>query len=189
MLRRILVVEDDILNSAFICTTLETHGYAVRSVSDGAYAIAAARAFQPDLITMDIHLPSVSGLELIRQLKVDPELSAVPVMAITAYVGRLEEKQIRRAGASAYLAKPISMKGLLATTEQLLADGGRPTSLDYRSGSPCSENPHPASALSRARSSSFFASPIANGWALSNPSSSSHATGIATGAPSRARAE
>lgn len=189
MVRRVLVVEDDILNSAFICTTLETHGYAVQSVSDGAYAIAAARAFQPDLITMDINLPSVSGLELIRLLKGDPELKAIPVMAVTAHVGRIEEQQIRRAGAADYLAKPISMKGLLSTIERLLAEPGKPTALDYRSGSPCSENPHPASALALARSSNFFASPIANGWALSNPSSSSHATGIATGAPSRARAE
>lgn len=187
--KRVLVVEDDILNSAFLCTTLEAHGFTVQSVSDGAYAIEAARAFKPDLITMDINLPNVSGLSLIRYLKADPDLAHVPVMAVTAHVGRVEEEQIRRAGAASYMSKPVSMKSLLAAIDRLLPNDGKPTTLDYKSGSLCAEKPHPASALSLARSSNFFASPIENGWALSNPSSSSHAMGTATGAPGLARVE
>ncbi|OYW44006.1 MAG: hypothetical protein B7Z08_04115 [Sphingomonadales bacterium 32-68-7] len=124
MSKRVLVVEDDILNSAFLCTTLESHGFAVHSVSDGAYAIAAARAFRPDLITMDIDLPHVSGLELIHQLKSDPELGGIPVLTITAHVGRIEELQIRRAGASRYMAKPVTMRGLFAAVDELLGGSG-----------------------------------------------------------------
>lgn len=189
MAKRVLVVEDDVLNSVYIRTTLETHGLTVETVSDGAYAIAAVRAFRPDLITMDINLPSVSGIELIRRLKADPEFAPIPVIAVTAHVGRIEELRIRQAGAADYMTKPISMKPLLAAIERLLAGDGTPISLAYSSGSPCSANPHPASALSRARASNVLASPIENGWAFSNRSSSSQLIGTATGAPARARAE
>ena len=117
---RILVVEDDLLNRMFLCATLETGGYEVRMVTDGAHAIAAAHEFAPDLITMDINLPNVSGVQLIRRLKADPKFANTPVLAITAYVGPGEEREIRRAGATDFLAKPISIKTLLGSVASLL---------------------------------------------------------------------
>ncbi len=113
MATRILVVEDDLLNRMFLSATLEANGYEVRMATDGEHVIAAAREFEPDLITMDINLPNVSGVELIRQLRAIPRFRDVPVIAITAYVGRYEERAIERAGASGFLAKPISIKSLL----------------------------------------------------------------------------
>jgi two-component system cell cycle response regulator DivK len=121
MAPRILVVEDDLLNRMFLSATLEANGYDVRMVSDGEHVIAAAREYGPDLVTMDINLPNVSGVELIRQLRALPRFRELPVLAITAYVGRFEEREIQRAGASGFLAKPISIKSLLGSVSGLLA--------------------------------------------------------------------
>lgn len=120
MSKRILVVEDDLLNRMFICATLESCGFKVEAVADGAHVLASIETFRPDLITMDINLPSVSGAVLIRKLKADPKLKEIPVVAITAHVGAAEERSIRSAGAEGYLAKPISIRPFLSTVDRLL---------------------------------------------------------------------
>ena len=120
MAKRVLIVEDDLLNRMYLSATLEAGGYAVHMVTDGAHVLSATKEFAPDLITMDINLPNISGVDLIRRLKVHPHFKEIPVIAITAYAGRGEETAIRRAGASEYLTKPISIKPLLASVERLL---------------------------------------------------------------------
>jgi two-component system cell cycle response regulator DivK len=122
--KKILVVEDDLLNRMFLSATLEASGYAVRVVADGAQVVAAAEEFAPDLVTMDINLPNVSGVQLIRKLKAKPEFRDVPILAITAYVGKGEEAHIRRAGAADYMAKPVRIGPLLASVETLLGEPG-----------------------------------------------------------------
>ena len=104
----------------FLCATLEAGGFTVHMVADGAHAISAAKEFKPDLITMDINLPNVSGIELIKKLRADERLCSIPILAITAYVGRGEESRIRTAGASDYMSKPISIKPFLESVERLV---------------------------------------------------------------------
>ena len=108
----------------FLCATLEAGGFTVQMVADGAHAISAAKELQPDLITMDINLPNVSGVDLIKELRADDGLRSIPILAITAYVGRGEESRIRKAGASDYMSKPISIKPFLASVERLLEHDG-----------------------------------------------------------------
>jgi two-component system cell cycle response regulator DivK len=120
--KKILVVEDDLLNRMFLSATLEAGGYAVRVVADGAQVVSAAEEFAPDLVTMDINLPNVSGVQLIRTLKAKPEFRDLPIVAITAYVGKGEEAHIRGAGASDYMAKPVRIGPLLASVEALLGE-------------------------------------------------------------------
>ena len=114
------MVEDDLLNRMFYCEVLHREGYEVREVDDGAVVMDNARAFDPELVIMDINLPHVSGLELIERLKADSHLSEAPVLAITAYVGKIEEQRIREAGAAEYLSKPVSMKTFVSAIERLL---------------------------------------------------------------------
>ncbi|GLI97183.1 hypothetical protein Sbs19_10010 [Sphingobium sp. BS19] len=76
---------------------------------DGRDALVQARAFLPELVIMDIHLPHISGIDIIIALKADPALRHVPVMAVTAYAGKGDEEKIRAAGAQAYVSKPISV--------------------------------------------------------------------------------
>lgn len=118
--RRILVVEDDLLNRMFYSAVLDSGDFVAETVADGDMAIEAVKRFKPDLIVMDIQLPNVSGLELIEILQADPELKAIPILAVTAFVGKGEERRIREAGASDFLAKPVSIKPFLAAIEALL---------------------------------------------------------------------
>ncbi|RPF71417.1 response regulator [Aurantiacibacter spongiae] len=119
MAMRILVVEDDLLNRMFFHDVLEGHGYEVAVVSDGGAVMEEARAFRPDLVTMDIHLPNVSGLRLIRMMRRDAQLRDTPILAVTAFAGRGEEDRIRKAGADAYLSKPVTIERLLGEVEKL----------------------------------------------------------------------
>ena len=120
MAKKILVVEDNELNSKLFCDLLRAHGYVAEPVRDGRDALARAREVMPDLIIMDIQLPHVSGMELIQQLKSEPALRTIPIMAVTAYAGKGDEEQIRAAGAEAYVSKPISVIKFVATVGGLV---------------------------------------------------------------------
>jgi two-component system cell cycle response regulator DivK len=118
--RKVLVVEDDLLNRMFYSAVLEGQGFEVAIVHDGAHVLAEVETFAPDVITMDIHLPSISGLELIKQLQSDARYRDIPILAITAFAGRGEEARIRRAGARGYIAKPVSIARLISEIDALL---------------------------------------------------------------------
>jgi len=118
--KRVLVVEDNELNSKLFCDLLRAHEFVAEPVRDGREAVARARSFCPDLIIMDIQMPHVTGHELIVQLKADAELRSIPVMAVTAYSGRDDEERIRAAGAEAYVSKPISLARFMDAVNALL---------------------------------------------------------------------
>ena len=120
MAKKVLVVEDNELNLKLFCDLLRAHGHHAEPVRDGREAVARTRAFQPDLIVMDIQMPHVTGHELIVELKADAELARVPVMAVTAYAGREDEERIRAAGANAYVSKPISLARFMETVNGLM---------------------------------------------------------------------
>jgi two-component system, cell cycle response regulator DivK len=119
-LAKILIVEDNALNIKLFCDLLAAHGHQPEAVTDSRNALEVAREFAPDLVITDIQLPHVSGLELIRLLRADDQLSEVPIMAVTAYSARGDEERIREAGAQAYVSKPISVVKFAETVEQLL---------------------------------------------------------------------
>jgi two-component system cell cycle response regulator DivK len=119
--QKILVVEDNELNLKLFCDLLRAHGFETEPVRDGREALDRARAFGPDLIVMDIQMPHVSGLELIEQLKGDPDLKSVPIMAVTAYAAKGDEDRIREAGAEGYVSKPISLMRFIEAVRALLA--------------------------------------------------------------------
>ncbi len=121
MAKRVLVVEDNELNLKLFCDLLRAHDFAAEPVRDGRDAVARARAVEPDLVVMDIQLPHVSGLDLIGQMKRDPKLRTIPIMAVTAYAGRDDEDRIRAAGANAYVSKPISVMRFVDEVRGLVA--------------------------------------------------------------------
>ena len=120
MTKRVLVVEDNELNLRLFCDLLGAHGYQTEPVRDGREAIERARSFAPDLVIMDIQLPHVSGLELIRAFKDDEALKIVPIMAVTAYAAKGDEDRIREAGVQAYVSKPISVMRFVEAVAALL---------------------------------------------------------------------
>ena len=78
MAKTVLIVEDNELNMKLFRDLLEAHGYQTSGTSNGFEALDLVRKLRPDLILMDIQLPQVSGLEVTRWIKDDPELRAIP---------------------------------------------------------------------------------------------------------------
>ena len=111
--KRILVVEDNELNMKLLNDVLEAHGYDVLTTGEGAVAFVWARQYRPDLILMDLQLPDMSGLEVTRQLKADPDTSSIPIVAVTAFAMAGDEKKALEHGCDAYVAKPINLRNFL----------------------------------------------------------------------------
>lgn len=116
----VLVVEDNELNMQLFCDLLDAFGYKTFCCRDGAAVVDLAREHQPDLIIMDIQLPEVSGLDITRWLKDDPELAHIPVLAVTAFAMRADETRVMEAGCEGYLAKPIQMRTFISKVQQLI---------------------------------------------------------------------
>jgi two-component system cell cycle response regulator DivK len=120
MAKTVLIVEDNELNMKLFHDLLEAHGYNTVSTRNGVEAIDLARKHRPDLILMDIQLPEVSGLEVTKWIKDDPELHVIPIVAITAFAMKGDEERIRQGGCEAYLSKPISVAKFIETIRQFL---------------------------------------------------------------------
>lgn len=121
MPKHVLIVEDNELNMKLFNDLLEANGYATIQTRSGVEAVGLARRHAPDLILMDIQLPEVSGLEVIRWLKDDDGLKHIPVIAITAFAMKGDEEKIRQGGCEAYLSKPISVVKFLETVRHYLS--------------------------------------------------------------------
>ena len=120
MPKTVLIVEDNDLNLKLFNDLLEAQGYGILKARDGKDAMAIARERHPDLILMDIQLPEVSGLEVTKWLKADPDLKSIPVIAVTAFAMKGDEEKIRQGGCEAYIAKPISVTNFLETVRRFL---------------------------------------------------------------------
>jgi two-component system cell cycle response regulator DivK len=121
--KTVLIVEDNELNMKLFHDLLEAHGYHTIGTRNGIEALDLARKHRPDLILMDIQLPEVSGLEVTKWLKDDPELKVIPVVAVTAFAMKGDEERIREGGCEAYLSKPISVGKFIDTVRQFLGNG------------------------------------------------------------------
>ena len=120
MPKKVLIVEDNELNMKLFTDLLDAHGYQVAQTREGLKAIKLARSFKPDLILMDIQLPEVSGLEVTKWIKNDDELADIPIIAVTAFAMKGDEKRIREGGCEAYISKPISVASFLATIRKFV---------------------------------------------------------------------
>lgn len=118
--RLILVADDDEDILALVKAVLERSGHEVVAVADGAEALATVRTRKPDLAVLDITMPQVDGLEVLRRLRADAETAALPVVLLSA---QAQEADIERGfvtGASAYIKKPFSPRELATRVAQLL---------------------------------------------------------------------
>ncbi|MEI7881125.1 MAG: response regulator transcription factor [bacterium] len=118
--KRIIIVEDegDLLD--LLVYNLTREGYEVTGLADGAQALPAILQKKPQLILLDLMLPGVGGLEICRLLKAKPETARIPIIMVTA---KGEESDVvvgLEMGADDYVAKPFSMKVLLARIHTVL---------------------------------------------------------------------
>ena len=122
MSKTVLIVEDNELNMKLFNDLLEQNGYGTLQTRSGVEAVELARKHRPDLILMDIQLPEVSGLQVIKWIKNDADIKHIPIVAITAFAMKGDEEKIRQGGCDAYLSKPISVVRFLETVRHYLAD-------------------------------------------------------------------
>ena len=120
MSKRILVVEDQEDNRQILRDLLGHAGFEMLEAEDGEAALAAAAAHRPDLILMDIQLPTLDGYEATRRLKADAALKDIPVIVVTSYALSGDEEKARAAGCDDYVTKPYSPRALLAKIRQHL---------------------------------------------------------------------
>jgi len=109
MTKKVLIVEDNELNMKLFKDLLEAHGISTVQTREGRNAVDFIRAEMPDLIIMDIQLPEISGLEITKIVKADPQLKAIPIIAVTAFAMKGDEQKIREGGCEDYISKPISV--------------------------------------------------------------------------------
>lgn len=103
----VLVVEDNKASSDLMAYLLKAAGNTVLTCSDGADAIKIAAREHPRVIVMDLQLDRMSGLEAAAVLAADPELRAIPRIAVTAYAMVGDRDRVLKAGFQGYIAKPI----------------------------------------------------------------------------------
>ena len=120
--RKILVVEDNDMNMQLVEYLLEEGGYAIVKATSGEEALAITRDDGPalDLILMDIHLPGMDGLSVVRQMKSDDRTRRVPILALTAHAMRGDKDRFLEAGCDGYISNPIDVKTFLSAIEQYL---------------------------------------------------------------------
>jgi two-component system cell cycle response regulator DivK len=120
--KRVLIVEDNELNMKLFNDLLEAHNIETVGTRDGKAALDLARRHCPDLIIMDIQLPEISGLDITKSIKADPNLRSIPVIAVTAFAMKGDEQKIREGGCEDYISKPISVTRFLEVVNKYLGN-------------------------------------------------------------------
>jgi two-component system cell cycle response regulator DivK len=113
MPKRILVIEDQDDLRGILRDLFTRSGYVVAEATDGAAGVTSAKSDRPDIILMDIQMPVMDGYEATRQIKADPALAQIPVVAISSLAMKGDEEKARAAGCDHYVTKPFSAIQLL----------------------------------------------------------------------------
>ena len=111
--RRILVVDDNELNNAYLRTLLTRHSFTVDVATDGQSAIEAIRRRRPDVVLLDVMMPGMSGIEVLKRLRADTAQQSIPVILITARSHDDDILNGYQEGADYYLTKPFTPRQLL----------------------------------------------------------------------------
>ncbi len=129
-MKKILVVDDEVGFTRLLQMNLEKTGkYKVTVVNDSTKALETARMLKPDLALLDIVMPGMDGGDLVAQMKADPALTNVPVLMLTALVGKNEASQdaVVQSGNLLMLGKPVRLNVLVQAIEEQLG-GAAPKS-------------------------------------------------------------
>lgn len=119
MAKKILVVEDNLDMRELVHLYLTREGFTVFTASDGREGLYLATAERPDLIITDINMPHINGLELVRQLRSQPEFKDLPILVFTAF-GFVERDNAISAGATRAIDKPMDFESLINDVNEML---------------------------------------------------------------------
>jgi two-component system, cell cycle response regulator DivK len=124
--RVILVVEDNEQNLELVEFLLEESGATVRKARDASETWEQLALGVPDLILMDMQLPEADGLTLVNQIRRDPALAEVPVIALTAHAMRGDRERFIAGGCDGYISKPINVDTFVAEVAAFLSPSPPP---------------------------------------------------------------
>ncbi len=116
----ILIVDDEPANCKLLEALLHPEGYSTQTASDGPEALAAVAARAPDLILLDVMMPSMDGYEVTRRLKAEPATANIPVIMVSALIDRAARLAGLEAGAEEFLTKPVDRSELWLRVRNLL---------------------------------------------------------------------
>jgi len=117
---KVLVVEDNDMNMQLVEFLLEEEGFEIVKATSGEEALLSIAQTVPDLILMDIHLPGLDGLSVVREMKNDPRTKCVPILALTAHAMRGDRDRFLDAGCDGYISKPIDVKTFVPAIQSYL---------------------------------------------------------------------
>jgi two-component system cell cycle response regulator DivK len=120
MPKKILVVEDNEQNRILMRQILTYHGYEVLEAADGAAGLKMAGEHMPDLILLDLQMPVMGGLAVIRELRKTPELSKLKVMAVTSFAMKGDREKALEAGFDEYVTKPIDTRKFVELVKSII---------------------------------------------------------------------
>jgi len=116
----ILVADDNTASRELIREVLEMSGYDVVEAADGQDAVDRARERAPDLVLVDIQMPRLDGYGVLRELRADPRLSALHVVALTAFAMQGDRERALEAGFDGYITKPVDIAALRREVRRFL---------------------------------------------------------------------
>jgi CheY-like chemotaxis protein len=116
------LADDNMANILTIGEYLKGYGYEVIVAHDGIETIQKAEEINPDVILMDIQMPIMNGLEAMARLRGNTRFASTPIIALTALAMSGDRERCLQAGASEYMSKPVSLRTLRQTIENLLKD-------------------------------------------------------------------
>ncbi len=119
-MKRILIADDDAVLREMIHDTLSVLGYEVTLVENSDEVLQQLAGPLPDLVLLDIQIPLLDGISLVKQIRGNPELAALKVVALSAFAMRGDDQKALDAGFDAYLTKPISIADLRKKVQQML---------------------------------------------------------------------
>jgi CheY-like chemotaxis protein len=118
--KTVLIVEDEEDAAELFAEMMRISGFRVLKTSKSTTALSIMTADKPDVVLLDIMMPEISGLDILRQMRRDPNLANIPVIVLTAKSMPSDIKNGMEAGASTYLTKPVGFNDLKETVEQAL---------------------------------------------------------------------
>ncbi|WP_170558829.1 response regulator [Ruegeria atlantica] len=117
---KVLLVEDNEMNSDMLSRRLERKGFHVVVAKDGLEGVSMAGEERPDIILMDMSLPEIDGWEATRRIKAAPETASIPVVALTAHAMASDREKALEAGCDDFDTKPVELSRLLDKMGNLL---------------------------------------------------------------------
>lgn len=118
--KTVLIVEDEEDAAELFAEMMRVSGFRVLKTSNSTPAIGMMSSEKPDVIILDIMMPEISGLDILRQMRRDPQLAGIPVVVVSARSMPVDIKDGMEAGASTYLTKPVGFMELREAVERAL---------------------------------------------------------------------